>query len=144
MGLKTGLLVALTLASGCAAPLILDDDDAVVVTPLEIGSDGHIIVQATIDGHGPFRFALDTGASISVIFDATREQSGLELTEEDLVVIQGMVSAGAFPMTTIAELKIGSESWINARVASIGRRDDRLTLDHCAIGRVGAHIQYQR
>lgn len=119
MGLKTGLLVALTLASGCAAPLILDDDDAVVVTPLEIGSDGHIIVQATIDGHGPFRFALDTGASISVIFDATREQSGLELTEEDLVVIQGMVSAGAFPMTTIAELKIGSESWINARVASL-------------------------
>jgi len=117
MGFRTVLLVALILASGCATPLILDDDNAVVVTPLEIGSDGHIIVQATIDGHGPFRFALDTGASISVIFDTTREQAGLDLAGVDLVVIQGMNSAGTFPMTTIAELKIGSESWTNARVA---------------------------
>ena len=117
MGFKTGLLVVSILASGCAAPLVLDDDNAVVVTPLEIGGDGHIIVQATIDGHGPFRFALDTGASISVVFDTTREQAGLELTGDNRVVIQGMLSAGTFPMTTIAELKIGSESWTNARVA---------------------------
>jgi len=117
MGFKTGLLVVSILASGCAAPLILDDDNASVVTPLEVGDEGHIIVQATIDGHGPFRFVLDTGASISVIFDTTREQAGLASAEGTQVVIQGMVGAGTFPMMTIAELKIGSESWTNARVA---------------------------
>ena len=117
MGFKTGLLVVSILASGCAAPLILDDDNASVVTPLEVGDEGHITVQATIDGHGPFRFVLDTGASISVIFDTTREQAGLASAEGTQVVIQGMVGAGTFPMMTIAELKIGSESWTNARVA---------------------------
>ena len=117
MGFKNGLLVVSILASGCAAPLILDNDNASVVMPLEVGDEGHIIVQATIDGQGPFNFALDTGASISVIFDTTRKQAGLESVEGGRVAIQGMVGAGVFPMMTIAELKIGSESWTNARVA---------------------------
>jgi predicted aspartyl protease len=119
MGFRTGLLLVLILASGCASPLVLDDDDAVVVIPLEIGSDGHIIVQAGINGLGPFRFALDTGASISVVFDTTREEAGLQLAEGKQIVIQGMLSTGAFPLTTIDKLTIGGESWTNARVASL-------------------------
>ena len=111
------LLVLCVLASGCAAPLVLDDDNAAVVIPLVLGRDGHVIVQAMIDGHGPFRFALDTGASISVIFDFALERAELELVEEERIAIQGMVGVGAFPLATIADLTIGSESWTDARVA---------------------------
>lgn len=119
MRFRTGLLLVFILASGCAGPLVLDDDNAMVVIPLEIGSEGHIIVRATINGLGPFKFAVDTGASISVVFDRTRKRTGLELIEGERVVIQGMVSSGAFPLTTIGEFKIGGESWTNARVASM-------------------------
>jgi predicted aspartyl protease len=119
MGFRTGLLLVLILATGCAAPLVLDEDNATVVIPRELGSEGHIIVRAMINGRGPFRFALDTGASISVVFDSTRRRAGIELTEGENVGIQGMVSSGTFPLTTIAELRIGGESWNNARVASM-------------------------
>jgi len=123
MGFRTGLLVASALASGCAAPLVLDDDNAAVVTPLEVGSDGHVIVQAMINGQGPFRFALDTGASISVVFDTAPSQLNLDPAEGKEVAIQGMIGSGTFPVATIAELRIGSESWTNARVALLPADD---------------------
>jgi predicted aspartyl protease len=102
----SALLVLCALASGCATPLVLDDDNAAVVTPLVFGRDGHVIVQAMIDGQGPFRFALDTGASISVIFNTTLERAQLEIVAAERVAIQGMIGAGAFPLTAIAELRI--------------------------------------
>ena len=126
MGLRIGLLVALFLASGCGSSLILDDDSAIVVTPLETGSDGHIFVPTMINGQGPFRFALDTGASISVLFDTTVERAGLSLPTEERVVIQGIAGAGAFPIASVAELTVGSESWTHARVA-IMPAEDRAT-----------------
>ena len=113
------VLILCVLVCGCAAPLVLDDDNAAVVVPLEIGSEGRIIVEARINDLGPFKFALDTGASISVVLDTTRERAGLELAEGKRVVIQGMVSSGTFPLTTIAELTIGDDSWTSTRVASM-------------------------
>jgi predicted aspartyl protease len=80
-----------------------------------------------VNGQGPFRFALDTGASISVLFDTTVDQMDIDLSDGRRVVIQGMVGAGSFPVATIAELTIGSESWTNARVALMpagGRTSD--------------------
>ena len=117
------LLILGVLAGGCAAPLVLDDDNAAVVTPLVLGREGHVIVQAMIDGHGPFRFGLDTGASISVIFEFALERAELELVEGERIAIQGMVGVGAFPLTTIADLRIGSESWTDARVAVMPGND---------------------
>jgi predicted aspartyl protease len=119
MGFRSGLLVALFLAAGCADQLVLDDDGALVVIPHEVGSQGHIIVQGMINDHGPYRFALDTGASISVVFDKTREETGLELLAGEQVLVHGMIGSGHFPLTTVTELKIGKESWRNARLASL-------------------------
>lgn len=119
MNRMSAVLALCVLVCGCAGPPTLDDDNASVVTPLEIGSEGHIIVQVTLNDHGPFRFALDTGASISVIFDTAREQAGISLTEGGRVVIQGMISSGTFPTTTIDVLRLGSASWTDIRVASL-------------------------
>ena len=113
------VLVLCVLVCGCAVPPVLDDDNALAVIPLEIGSEGHIIVPVLLNDHGPFRFALDTGASISVVFDTTREKAGIGLTEGRRVVIQGMISSGTFPTATIDELRSGSESWTDIRVASL-------------------------
>jgi hypothetical protein len=119
MSFRSGLLVALLLAAGCADQLVLDDDGALLVIPHEVGSQGHIIVRTTINGHGPYRFALDTGASISVVFDKIREETELELLAGKQVLVHGMIGSGHFPLTTAAELRIGKESWSNARLASL-------------------------
>jgi len=119
MGFRTGLLAALILASGCAAPLVLDEDEALVTVPHLVGSQGHIIVQAMINDKGPFRFALDTGASISVVFEKTREQASLNLVDGEKVLVHGMIGIGEFPITTIGHLQVGGESWRDARVASL-------------------------
>ena len=119
MGFRSGLLVALFLAAGCADQLVLDDDGALLVIPHEVGSQGHIIVKTMINDHGPYRFALDTGASISVVFDKTREEAGLELLAGEQVLVHGMIGSGHFPLTTVTELKVGKESWRNARLASL-------------------------
>jgi predicted aspartyl protease len=113
------VLILCVLVCGCAGPHILDDDNALVVAPLEIGSEGHIIVQVILNDRGPFRFALDTGASISVIFDTAREKAGIGLTEGKRVVIQGMIRSGTFPTSTIDVLRLGSESLTDIRVASL-------------------------
>ena len=119
MGFRSGLLVALFLAAGCADQLVLDDDGALLVIPHEVGSQGHIIVKTMINDHGPYRFALDTGASISVVFDKTREEAGLELLAGEQVLVHGMIGSGHFPLTTVAELKVGKESWRSGRLASL-------------------------
>lgn len=92
--------------------------------PHEVGSQGHIIVQAMINDQGPFKFALDTGASISVVFDHARKEAGLDLVGAEKVLVHGMVGIGEFPITTINHLKVGGESWLDARVASLPVGDE--------------------
>lgn len=116
-------LLTLFLVSGCGSPLVLDDDGALVLIPHETGGQGHIIVKAMINDQGPFRFALDTGASMSIIFDQTREKAGLNLVNDKRVLIAGMVGTGDFPISSIASLEVGSESWTNAQVASLPALD---------------------
>ena len=110
-------IVALVLASGCAS--VLDEDGAVTVVPYEIVNSGQIVVSAEIDDHGPFTFAFDTGASISVVFDDVREDIGLECVADRMVVIQGLLGSGKFPLAIIDRLQLGNAVWEDARLASM-------------------------
>jgi predicted aspartyl protease len=113
------LLAACLLVSGCAESFILDDDNAIATIPYRINASGDIIVETMINDQGPFDFALDTGASISVIFDNIREQTGLALLEGDTVLIHGMVGSGKFPLTSVDRLQVGGVSWAGTRIACI-------------------------
>ncbi len=117
-------MAALLFASGCASPLVLDDDGALVVIPHQVGTQGHIIVQVMINDQGPFKFVLDTGASISVVFDRTREKAGLDVLVGERVMVHGMVGIGEFPIMIVNHLKVGGESWLDARVASFPVSDE--------------------
>jgi hypothetical protein len=59
--------------------------------PLQVlegpGGQVIIVVQVFINGEGPFDFALDTGASRSLVDGAIAEQLGLEVTQEDIDVL---------------------------------------------------------
>ena len=104
-----------TVLCGCASTL--DVDSAVAIAPYHIGNGGRIIVEVRINDQGPFRFALDTGASISVVFDSLGKKLGLASVAGESVVIHGLVDSGRFPLLVISHLQLGRETWLNPRIA---------------------------
>lgn len=121
------LLLALLLAAGCATELVLDDDGAVAVIPHRAGSSGHIVVETMLNGRGPFMFALDTAATISVVFDKARAKEVLEIIPGEMISVLGMTGYGRFPVARIAQFSVGRETWDAARVA-VMPGDTRLAM----------------
>lgn len=110
-------LVSCALASGCAAPLVLDEQEALAVIPHRISPNGQIVVEVLLNDQGPVDFALDTGASISVVFDQTLTKLGLDVVSNDEKVIQGMLGLGRFPIADVDRVQIGKDAWERARLA---------------------------
>jgi hypothetical protein len=52
-----------------------------VVVPFEELSSGHLVVPCTIDGHGPYRFVVDTGANAFVIDPDVAKELDIDLSK---------------------------------------------------------------
>ena len=111
------VLAIILSISGCASPLVLDQDGALAVIPHEIGASGQIVVETMLNNEGPFRFALDTGASISAIFEEARAKAGIQPAGDESVHVQAISGTGFFPIARVGKVAVGSETWANARVA---------------------------
>lgn len=117
MAPRAALLLPFLSLCGCAA--VLNEDDALTAVPYQIGRGGHVIVEAYVNHEGPFAFACDTGASISVVTTEARDVSGLEPLPESYVSIQGLVASGRYPLSIAESIRVGSESWADSRIAII-------------------------
>ena len=111
------LILACLALSGCAGELILDADDALAVIPRQYSGTGHIVVETRLNGRGPFRFAIDTGASISVVYEHARAEVGIEPVQDIQVHVLGMTGSGVFRLGQVAEIRVGNEAWTDAKVA---------------------------
>jgi hypothetical protein len=111
-----GLTAAVALC-GCAS--VLDQDGALTLAPYHIENSGRIVVEAHVDGQGPFRFALDTAASISAVFDNIRYELELEPIPGKAVIVHGAVSSEELPLVDIGRIEVGREVWTDPRVVSI-------------------------
>ncbi len=117
MGKTLPLLVASLFLCACASELVLQRGDALAVIPMEVSDSGHIVVEAVLDGRGPFEFAMDTGASISVVFESTLARAGIEPRGGETVRVIGMTGSGSFPVAVAGSIVVGKEVWANPRVA---------------------------
>ena len=117
MSLQRLAVVALVMfvAGGCAS--VLDQQGAAVAVPYRVSDTGHIVVEVGIDGTGPYDFAIDTAASISVVFDERIEQLDAHSAMEGHVGVHGMVASGRFPALRIDRLELNGEVWTDARMA---------------------------
>ena len=111
------LILACLAVTGCASELVLDTDGALAVIPRKVSSTGHIVVETRLNGRGPFRFVIDTGASISVVYESARAKAGIELAPFIQVHVLGMTGSGLYPVGLVAEIRVGDEAWESARVA---------------------------
>ncbi len=110
-------LVAVLMLSGCATTL--DLDGALAVVPYRIEGDGRIVVEATVNGKGPFEFILDTAASISAIFDDLSDQISLQAIPGQVVRVRGAVASGEFSLLDVDHLTLGTETWDAPRLVSL-------------------------
>ena len=115
--LKILSLAAILVLCGCANTL--DLDNALAIAPYRILDDGRIVVETRVNDQGPFGFAMDTGSSISIVFDDLSKKLGLEILPGQRVMIHGTVSSGGFPLVGVNRLQVGEEAWDDPRIASL-------------------------
>ena len=111
------LILGCLAATGCATELVLDTDGALAVIPRQIGDSGHIVVETKLNGRGPFRFVIDTGASISAVYEHARAETGIEPLPNIRARVFGISGSGLLPLARVAEIRVGNELWQDARVA---------------------------
>jgi len=110
-------ITALFALSGCAGTL--DLDGALAMTPYLVEPSGRIVIEAHVNDEGPFNFALDTGASISAVFDELRDELALASVPGKLVIVHGAVATGQFPLLDIDRVEVGREVWLQPRIVSL-------------------------
>ncbi len=111
------LSIALLATSPCGAtePLSVppvaiaapDEDTTLLAVPTRIDRIGRIVVPVMINGQGPFRFIVDTGASHSVVSPALAVKLGLTPTAESAILVNGITGTAQVPGVTIAKLQAG-------------------------------------
>jgi hypothetical protein len=87
-----------------AAP---DEDTTLLAVPTRIDRIGRIVVPVMINGQGPFRFIVDTGASHSVVSPALAAKLGLTPTAEAAILVNGITGTAQVPCVTVARLQAG-------------------------------------
>ena len=111
------MLLVLFGIAACAPVLQLDDVGA--ATPYRISDNGRILVEADINEQGPILFTLDTGASISTLFNHAADELGLVPIEDQQVLIHGLVTSGKYPLLQINHVALGVATWDRPRIAAI-------------------------
>jgi len=107
MRLRGLILIACFLVGGCAH--VLRHESALTIVPYGVQPTGRILVGVTLNGRGPFRFALDTASSGTFVFASAVEQLGLEPSAEPVMTVRGAIASGRFPMVVVERLQLGSE-----------------------------------
>jgi len=130
--LKGIVLAPVFVLWGCAS--VLDEDGALAIAPYDIKENGRIVVEARVNGQGPFAFALDTGASISAVFDEITKKLVLEPVPGKAVMIHGIVASGKFPLLSISRLTIGREVWADPKIAALPGETAASTGIHGILG----------
>lgn len=97
------------LAVGCAT--LPDPGEALTTLQYHREPSGRIVIPAHLNTQGPFRFAIDTGASISAVLTSLTDvlQPQLPVTRE--IRVQGLIGTGLYPAVRIDEIVVGRAHW---------------------------------
>jgi predicted aspartyl protease len=77
---------------------------------------GRIVASVEINGRGPFRFVLDTGANRSAISAATADVLQLVPAEGDVVSVHGVTGNAILPVVEVERLQAGELLFENQRL----------------------------
>lgn len=125
------VLLILPLFVGCSTqPINLrmaQENAGTLTLPLISNSEGLFQLDVQVNGQGPYRFILDTGATKSVIFSSLRRE--LQLTEtKGRITIHGLTGSGERDLVTLTTFSIASLDFDNLEVIVLENRRDDTTV----------------
>ncbi|HEX9706817.1 MAG TPA: retropepsin-like aspartic protease, partial [Steroidobacteraceae bacterium] len=93
-------------------PVVLDDiavtaDEPRFVAPTRRDRIGRIWAPVSINGQGPFRLVLDTGASHSALTARVAEALGIPVDPSHSVMLRGATGSVAVPVIPVRTLEVG-------------------------------------
>lgn len=113
--MKREAAIALALAGSLATALIPASTEPVPVagaepvfaTPTTLDRIGRILVPVTINGQGPFRMLVDTGANRTTITTDVAQRLGLDYSGSPTVVMNGVTGSASVPVVEVERLRAG-------------------------------------
>lgn len=100
-------LLAAPWAFGSSEPVPLLGAEPEFATPTTLDRIGRIVIPVTINGQGPFRLMVDTGANRTVITTKVAERLGISYLDAPRVSMNGVTGEASVPAVTLDEVKAG-------------------------------------
>jgi len=144
------LLVLLIQAEQTSPPVPLGsvevvNDEPRYVAPTRLDKIGRIWAPVTVNGQGPYRLALATGASHSALTPRLAEALGLKEDPASQVMLRGATGSVPVPLVPVDSLEIGDLLIEPRRLAvipdALGGADGVLGMDELANMRI--HIEFK-
>ena len=125
-GRISGMILAVLVAWSCAtapAPETVRQQPASIQpflsVPFSFTPDGLYQVNVRINGEGPFPFILDTGATISVLYESTAARLNLEVSPDETTTVHGILASATRPIILLDELSVGTLTKSSMRVTTL-------------------------
>ncbi len=77
---------------------------------------GRLLIPVTINGQGPFRFVLDTGANRSVLTPRLVEHLGLQVSNDNRLIMSGVTGTASVATVAVEQLKVGEVELRNVQL----------------------------
>jgi len=138
-------------AAPVPAPVALDAIDVMAdeprfVSPTRRDRIGRIWAPVTINGQGPFRLVLDTGASHSALTAKLAETLGIPLDMKHTALLRGATGSATVPLVPVESLEIGDLLILPRRLPivpdALGGAEGILGTD--GLGNKRIHIDFRR
>lgn len=104
---RAGILVsALSALSACVAVPPLPETPPLGETFYTLDEAGRFLALIEINDRGPYPFIVDTGASMTVLFESTARRLGVA-DDGATVIVRDAISTGEFPTARLQSLALG-------------------------------------
>lgn len=130
--------------AGAAAPQRLSPQDLLFACPTSLDHIGRVVAAVMVDGKGPFRFIIDTGANDSTISPHLAAVLGLQPSTEQAIRVIGITGTAEVASVPVETLQAGDLVISHSRLPIIeapvmagadgilgaaGLQDERLLVD---------------
>ena len=99
--------MALPCGAGVPAPGSAATRPGLLACPTTLDAIGRIIAPVMIDGTGPYRFLVDTGANYSMMSPVLAKRLGLTPRADALLKVTGITGTQSLPWVPVARLRVG-------------------------------------
>jgi predicted aspartyl protease len=106
-GLAAGELTPAVATTAAPDPRLLGTDASLFASPTTRDHIGRVVVPVMINGRGPFRFIVDTGANHSTISPRLVGVLGLTPTNAPTMLLDGITGAAQVSFVTVDRLQAG-------------------------------------